>query len=419
MAGSGAVQIAAMGFTFLVGIQLARALGVSGYGYYGIAMAIITIATIPSALGMPKLVTREVAAADARGDLDGMVGVLRWADRMSWRISAFVGGGVAVAGLAALIFRSSGLGAALLLGAPMIALLPLANIRAGALRGLHQVVRSQGSTVLFRPMFLSILLFGAALLGWPLNAPIAVALNSVTAAGALMLTSFWLAGLLPKNIERQRSQGRTWLASSIPMALSDAAQTLQLQTAILLMGLLSSTAEVGLLRVAMSTAVISAIPVTVVNAVVLPSFSKLHASGNNKQLQQLVTHSARLQFSGVFLLTLPLLLAAGPLLSIVFGSAFAPAATTLQILAAGQLISAGFGPNAALLNMTGHERRVTRAVLSALLVNVMLLVVLGRSFGGVGAAIAIVAGQTCWNLFLWLDARRLLSVETSLMGARR
>jgi O-antigen/teichoic acid export membrane protein len=198
--------------------------------------------------------------------------------------------------------------------------------------------------------------------------------------------------------------------------MSDAVQMLQLQLAILLLGMLATTVEVGLLRVAMTTAVITAVPVTVVNVVVLPSFAKLHSCGERKQLQRLVTHSARLQFAGVLILTFPLFVAAGPLLGLVFGRDFAVAELPLRILAAGQLIGAAFGPNAPLLNMTGKERRVLRGAFIGLGVNLVLLSFLARAWGGVGAAVAIVAGQLCWNFLLWVDAKRLLGIETTLIG---
>src|SRR5690242_2452174 len=46
LAGSGAVRLAAMAGSFAVGVQLARMLGVDGYGSYGLALSILTIVGI-------------------------------------------------------------------------------------------------------------------------------------------------------------------------------------------------------------------------------------------------------------------------------------------------------------------------------------------------------------------------------------
>jgi O-antigen/teichoic acid export membrane protein len=417
VAGSGAVQLAGMVVAFLVGVQLARGLGVAGYGYYGIAMAIVSLVTIPGALGIPRLVTREVAAAEARKDLPALFGVLRWADRICWRTSAAIALAVAAGAAVAWRMSSASLALAILLGAPMIPLVPLSAIRGGALRGLHHVVLGQISNTFLRPLAISILLFAIFLAGFRIGAPVAMALNSLTALGALILTDRWLATRLPEpRVEPSTSNGRGWLASSIPMALADAVQTLQQQLSVLVLGLVAAPAVVGLFRVSISSLPVLAVPITVVNLVVLPMFARLHTEGDQYRLQKLVTATALVRFAGVLFLSLPLIIAAGPLLGLIFGKGYMPAADTLRILAIGMTVNSAFGPNAALLNMTGHERRVTRAVATSLLINVAVMALLAPKWGGPGAAMGILAGQIWWNSLLWLDARRRLSIETSIWG---
>jgi O-antigen/teichoic acid export membrane protein len=417
VAGTGAVQLLGMAVGFLVGVQLARGLGVSGYGYYGIAMAVITLATIPGTLGIPKLVTREVAAAQSRGDAGAIHGVLRWADRTCWRISVAIAFALAIGAAIAWARGAPLLGAAILFGAPMIALLPLASIRAGALRGLHDIVLGQFSNMLVRPLAMSILLFVGFSAGVAIGAPTAMALNSVTAVGALVLTQYWLARRLPAGEPvRSAEQERGWMASSIPMALTDAVQSLQQQLSVLVLGILAAPAEVGLFRVAIAILPVIAVPTTVVNVVVLPMISRLHSEGDRPRLQRLVTASALMRFTGVVLLSLPLLFAAEPLLRLVFGESYVPAANTIRIVAFASMIGSAFGPNAAVLNMTGHERRVTRAVSIALILNVAVIALLAPRLGSLGSAIGILAGQICWNLLLWIEAKRRLSVETSIFG---
>jgi O-antigen/teichoic acid export membrane protein len=49
-------------------------------------------------------------------------------------------------------------------------------------------------------------------------------------------------------------------------------------------------------------------------------------------------------------------------------------------------------------------------------INLPGVLVLGSLWGVDGAAIAFVAGLVCWNVLLWVDARRFLGVETSILG---
>jgi O-antigen/teichoic acid export membrane protein len=417
--GSAAVQAAGMVLAFLVGVQLARGLGVKGYGYYGMAMAVIALATVPSSLGIPKLVTREVAAAQSRNDPAALFGVLRWANRLCSGVAVAIAIAVAAGGIVVYETNSAVLGAAILLGAPMILLNPLIALRGGALRGLHHVVLAQVPGTVVRPLIMCIVLFALFVAGAGFGTPTAMALNSITALCALILVQHWFVARLPEGRPAQLlTNGRAWLASSVPMAISDMLQSMQKQLAVLVLGILTAPAQVGLFRVAISTAAVLVIPITLVNAVSLPMFSRLHTEEDHPRLQKLLTATARIQCAGVSLFSLPLLVATGPLLGLVFGKDYIAAVDTVRIMAAGVIVNSAFGPNAGLLNMTGHERRVTRAVSVALVVTIALVLLLAPDWGSTGAAIGFFGGQICWNALLWIDAGKRLSLDTSVFGLR-
>lgn len=418
--GTGTVRIASMVASFLVGVQLARGLGVNGYGYYGIALSIITIATVPAELGLPALVTREVAANSARGDFPKLFGVLRWSNRLALRMAAMIVAGVAVIGVVLLNTRLPVVGTAVLAGAAMIPLGISARIRGGALQGLHHIVRGQIPDNLLRPLALSLLLFAAHLLNIKVGAPAAMALNGVAAGVAFLFAYTWLRQRMPKRGAGAAVEvGQGWLASTIPLALIDGMRMLQLELTTILLGLVSAPSSVGLFRIAVVTATVAAAPQALLNQTVTPIIARLHASSDRNRLQLLVTYAAWVQTLGVLLLSLPLLLAPGFLLTLVFGEGYAPAANALRLLAIGQVVSAAFGPNVVLLNMTRHERRVTRATTVGLAFNSVAVLLLGGMFGAFGAACGFVASLITWNLLTWRDARRLLSVETSILRLPR
>ena len=68
--------------------------------------------------------------------------------------------------------------------------------------------------------------------------------------------------------------------------------------------------------------------------------------------------------------------------------------------------------------MTGHEHRVTRAMFWGLLVSVVLTLALVPLWAEVGAAMATVGSLVVWNILTWLDARRLVGIETSIAPDR-
>lgn len=420
LAGTGAVRIGSVIASFAVGVQLARGLGVEGYGYYSLALSVITIAGIPGEMGLPRLVTREVARAFATDNPPHLFGVLRWGDRMAMRLSLAMAVGVIGAALILVRTRPSGLGLSLLLGAPIIPLMALSRIRGGALQGLRQIVRGQIPANLLRPVVLSVLLFAVFLAGTRLVAPMAMALNAFAAAAAFVVAHFWLRRRLPQPpAAYEPPTGRGWLASSIPMALTDGMRVLQIEASIFLLGIFAPATQVGLFRIASSTAMIAASVMIMVNHVAMPTMAHLHAQGDRGRLQKLMGGSVAAQFAGVSLLCVPLLLFPSQLLTFAFGSGYAPAATALRILAAGQMVNSAFGSNVALLNMTGRERRVTRAMAIGLAVNLIGVVVFGVLWGINGVAVAVVGGLLCWNMLVSIDARRLLGIETTVLVLRR
>lgn len=417
VAGTGAVRVASMMASFGVGVQLARGLGLEGYGLYGIALSVITLAGIPGELGLAKLVTREVSIAAGRNDVPSLLGVLRWADRACWALSAVMTVGVIITGLVLIHRGSSPVGLALVLGSPVIPLLALSRIRGGALQGLHHITLGQIPANLLRPLLLSLLLFLIYFAGLSMTPASVMALNALTAAAILFITQQWLRTRLPPGSQAKTVQtGTKWLASSIPLALNDGMRTLQSELTILIIGMLLVAADAGLLRISLSTAAIAAAPMTVLARVNLPTIARLHAQNDARRLQKLVTYSAYAQTVGVLALSLPLLLVPELLLSFVFGDEFAPAGNALRIIAVGQIANAAFGPNGMLLNMTHNERRVTRAMSIALVLNVGTVFFLATPFGIVGAAIGYVFSLLLWNVLTWLDGRLILAIDTSILG---
>lgn len=404
--------------TFLVGIQLARGLGVEGYGLYGVAMAIISLAGVPSEFGLPRLVIREVAASAARPDLPALFGVIRWANRTSLLISGLMAGAIAAGAYLTLAAQPSTVAAALLIGAPIIPLVALSKVRGAALQGLHFVVLGQIPIDLLRPLLLSAGLF--ALFHWSSDAgaPQVMAINGATAVASLVLAHFWLRSRLPPSRPAAPVRdGRRWIASSLPMALVDGARILELQLGILMLGIAGSAEQVGLFRIAGSTAIVAALPIGMINRVAAPVLAKLFAERDMRRLQRVCTHSAQAMTLAVLVLILPLVFWAPSLLALVFGREFAPAAPALVLLSAAFLASAAFGSNATLLTMAGHERRVTRAMFIGLAVNVLLSITLVPAWQSLGSAIALCSSILLWNLLTWLDARRLLHVDTSVFAA--
>lgn len=422
MAGSAGIRIVGMAFGFLVGIQLARGLGAAGYGVYGVAMSIISLITIPTEFGLPQLVTREVAAAQARNDSLLIRGVFQWANRTV----IFLSLAVATVGLVAWLFFeelfSEGVAVTLIAGLPLVPLVALGNLRGAALRGLQQIVRGQAPEVILRPFILSLLLMLASVfIPSGLSPTVAISIQVIAAAIVLIVAANILRDFLPKItlVAVPATQSKAWLRSAIPMAMTEGMRILHGNVSILMLGALALTPLVGVFRVATSMGMLVNMPIALLNIVSSPIFSRLHVAGDKKRLQRMLSWIAVAMVIGVATLTLPFLILGPQLLIILFGIEFGESNTPLLVLSFGTIIGSTFGAGATLLNMTGHEKRVARAFGLSLLALLLFSPLFIHLWGAVGAALANSLAYILWCFLMWLSARRQLQLDTSIVPVIR
>lgn len=419
--GSAGLRFAGMFFGFLVGVQLARGLGAEGYGIYGLAMSILALLTVPTEIGLPQLLTREVAVAQLAKDWGRLHGILKWAGR----IVVFAALGVAVAVVAWLAFDEGGFQSALsmtlLAGLLMVPFVAFSNLFGATLRGLHHLVKGQLPDTLIRPASFSLLLFLASLSAVPLGPAMAMGLGAGSAAFSFLAAALMLRKALPPGIHGvvPQTQSREWWSSALPMALSEGMRVLQGHLVILLLGFMVTAATVGIFRVATSVYLLIAVPAILFNIVGAPVLARLHAQGDRARSQRLLRWIALGIVVSTVLLALPFVVAGETLLTLVFGGDYGDANAPLLVLCASAVINGFFGANATLLNMTGHQARVTRASGFSLAVLAIASPLLIISHGVIGAATATALSMLFWNVLMWRDARTLLALDTTFMGLLR
>ena len=411
--GSTGVSMLGMAFTFLLGWQLARGLGATGYGIYGVAMAVVSILGIPSQFGLPQLLTREVASANATHDWSRFKGVIRWAARIvsvsSLTILLLIGGWIVFAGPG----LHSPLGSVLAVGALLVPLIALGAMSAAILRGLLAVVIAQIPDGLIRPAAHSLLLVGMGVLGITLTPLKAMGAGIVGAACSLVVGGLLVARYMPAPVIAAApcEERDSWLHAALPMALTEGLRVMQGQAAILALGAMVSMADVGQFRVAASLMTLLVFPLGVLNLVAAPYVANLAATGDRSRLRRMLVHVSVGMTLSVLLMTLPFILAGHWLIATIFGAEFGAANSLVLVLALGTLANAAFGAGATTLNMLGHQQRVTRASIWSVAVLCGLLWPGITAFGAMGAAVAVTVAMTLWSALLWWDVRRLESMD--------
>lgn len=418
--GGAGIRIAGMFFSFLVGIQLARGLGPSGYGIYGLAMAIIAVLTVPTEFGFPQLATREVAAAHVLERWQRIRSLLKWFSKTIVALSLMLMLLVAAVLGFAVDLQEPGLSHTLLTGLLLIPAVALLHLYSGALRGLQHLVVGQVPDTLLRPFLHSLFLFLVVwLAGRQLTPQVAMGLGVLAAVLSTGLALVLLRTRIPAHASEpmRLNTGRLW-RDALPMAMTEGMRMLQGHIVVFMLGIFTVASIVGYFKVASAMMLLISTPIALFNLIAAPLIARLHQQSDHERLQRLLSYVALGMTASCLALSLPFILRGEVLISWIFGEEYQPSAMLLNILLVGILANSVFGASASLLNMTGHAGRVTLAsgyALMALLTGCLIAIPIA---GAAGGAVAASGSLTLWNFLMWRDGQRILRLNAAVWGAR-
>lgn len=403
--------------SLIVVVLLGRMLGAEGFGIYAFSMAVVSIASMPTRLGLPELVVRETASSQATQRWETIVGLWRWSTAAAWAL----GSAVAIIGMVLIAHLgrdAETVGRTLLVGFLLVPLLSLSNLRSGILRGLRYVGSANFIGLLAQPLVFILLLAGFMLANrGSLTPPEAIGLTVVSAFFSFMLGTWIIRRRRPADtfgVVPRFTPGK-WIAGAWPMAMTQGAHQINRYVDVVILGLLANMIDAGIYRVAAQGAVLVSLGMIAMELVIAPRLAHLHALGQQEHMQKILRRSTQIAFMLSVAVALGFAIAGQPILIWFFGDDFGSAWLPLIILSMAHVISTAIGPTGLILNMTGYERYVTRAVTIAALVNIALNFALIPLFGAVGAAIATGIALIFWKAWLWFTAKRKLGVRCSFL----
>lgn len=397
---------------------LARLLQPEGFGAYSFVVAVVTILGVPVVTGLRQTLVRELSYAEGREEPS------RGAEVWGWVLRRAIWATLILAMLLALwVFRadqSPDLRWHLMLGLVIFALQPVPQLLGGVLHGLGRVVQSQLPEFLLRPV-LMIALLGAVWLMLPKGAltvggALGLLVVTLVADAALCLVLLRRGAgfaLFPNRPHLPPDQSRALTTTSLAFGAIASVHLVNSNLDIVMLGLLTSDAQVGIYKAATVLSLLAAFGLGVVNSVIMPRIARLHASGNRAALQAVLTRATRV--IAVFGLAGAVILCVFGtlLLRYVFDAGYTGGYTALVILTVGQFANACFGPVALVLNMTGHQKVTLIGVSASVVLNAALNLMLVPRFGIEGAAVATSASLILWNaLLVWALRQRTGYVST-------
>jgi O-antigen/teichoic acid export membrane protein len=277
----------------------------------------------------------------------------------------------------------------------------LIKVNADSLRGMKKMrafsYLQVGSLLLFMSIFL---LIGIFFFGSTNDLPF----YALLAASLIMF--FWSKSLIGKNFivnEKGSDNYERLMKISLPMMLTSSMFLVLNWTDNLFLGRFLSEDQVGIYFIAFKFGLIISLSLFAVNSIAAPKFSELSSAIDTSKLRKLAMQSVKLNLWSAIPVFVLLIFSAEWLLSL-YGSSFVVAKRCVYILAFGQLYNALSGSVLNFLNMTGHEKLVSKIIVSAALLNVVLNYYLipwfESSEGWLGIEGAAISSMMCliyWN----------------------
>ncbi len=392
----------------LLSILLARTLGAADYGVYAYAFAWLGVLLVFAQLGTPTLALRELTDARHHERWGLVHGIVQASQRLVLSVSILV----SAAGVLVLWLWFDGLSPQrfwstfwMLICVPFVA---LAGVLAASLRGLGMPTFGLVLELLMRPAL--VLLLALVVLFTTVEAfgPTTIVQLQLIAAVAVCAVGLvclrWSAG----SARAEPVALRQWTPSLMPLTVTSGATLIISQADIVILGLFAPTGDIGVYRVAVQLALLTAFASQLAASLLGPAVAQHRAAADMVALRALVTRAAR--YTGA--LTLPvfvvLLFIGEWLVQAVFGAQFVAAYEPLVWLMAGQLVVAIAGPMGIVMNFCGHERRNSQLLLVSCAINVVLNFILIPAYGLTGAAVATSVALSVRSLAQWVFVRQFV-----------
>lgn len=401
-AGSAALALTSKLLTLLTSILLARWMGALDYGVYATAMALVTLLTVPTGLGLPTLVVRLLASYRVHQQWDLMRGLLVRGNQVVFSASLVIAL-IAVAVIWGLGNRLSLVQTTVyILAMALIPLTALGAMRSAALRGLHHVVEGQLPESLVIPVLFVALLAAWSATDFEPSPQAAVGLRLGAVFVAFVVGAWLLLRRLPTpaRLATPCYETMTWARAAVPLLFLGGMSIINTQADVLMLAAMQGPESAGVYQAAARGADLVVFSLMVVNTAVQPTIARLYAAGSMQHLQRVITIAARAALTASLPVALVLSLFGQPILSGLYGHSFGSGALCLAILCGAQVINAAAGPVALILNMTGHERESAIGVAVGAIVNVVLNATLIPIWNIEGAALATGLSLVTWNVVL-------------------
>lgn len=415
------ITIAGTGLSMLMRFLLARTLETQVFGDFMYVISWVNILATISLLGLDKSSLRFIPSYYALSKLENLNGFFFFSLRRVMIASFLLG--IFVIAVTALLGRqmSSELILTFWVASALLPINTLLLLIRNVLLAFKRVVIAQLPWAILRPLFFLLIVGTAAIVNSDLSAMQAMLIYTLMSLGALLLYVYFLRsntsvslGSGAANVDERKQ----WNKSAKQLLGQSALNLVNSQADIVLIGLFLGTASAGIYAVAMTVVLLLDFSLQAVNTVVAPIFSSLYSQNKLDDLQQTVRLTARGVTVYAAIASISIIIGGRGILSL-FGTEFTVAYNALVILVIGRLVNSLAGSVGLLMTATGHEPIATRVFGVGAVTSVVLNLIFIPAFGITGAALATTTAIITWNLLMYLNVKRVLGIEPTILSSLR
>ena len=192
-----------------------------------------------------------------------------------------------------------------------------------------------------------------------------------------------------------------------PIGITGALGTVMASIDMVILGWFQNPEQIGLYSTAQKPVqMIYLIPV-LIGTSILPAFSRF-AINNKEKMKKITNNIVNWSFAFTIPAIVLCLLLGGPIFNFVFGEEYNGSIIIFKIMSFAVLTSAPAGIISKAIFAEGKQKRLIQFIIISLLVNIILCLLLIPKFGIYGAAISVTIAQTIGNTFLIIKYNKIL-----------
>lgn len=402
-------RVGATVIAMLTSIIVARVYGAEVMGVVAVVNSVLLLATIFSVLGTSTSIMRLIPEHMVKFSAGSAYRVYRKTQYIVIVVGALIGAILFVGArwVAEAIFSKPHLAPFLALAGVFVIFKSLVQLNTQAVRGL-KLRRTFALMQILPHAFNLLLVVSLPFFLSGRDIPIYAVLGSVALTGVtgwlLMEQGFRKQITADDHVEAMPA--RDILSISAPMFMTATIDFAGAQTGVIMLGIFSSEAQLGIYSVAVKLATLTGFILAAINSTAAPKFAELFHANKVDELFYVAKRSARLVFWTTTPILLGLVIFGKPVLRLLFGPEFTDAYRPLLFLAAGQFVNSISGCTGLFMNMTGRQKEFRNIVMLQACLNVTLTIILIPRYGITGAAIAFMVSECFWNFATLLYIKR-------------